>query len=198
MIDLVQYRRSRGNTEGVGWAIVAAAMLTLMTFAVRQSTRELHVLQVVFVRNALALLLMAPWMPSTELRSVTTRIRPFLPRAICEAATITLWFSALSLVPLTEAVALSFSLPLFATLAARLFLGETVGWKRWLAVSAGFAGVLLVLQPGRQSFAPTALLVLLSSATAAVAAPNDGGPRISVAVHAEGRCGHHSSWWAIR
>ena len=47
-----------------------------------------------------------------------------------------------------EAFALIFLMPIFVTLLSVMFLSEHVGWRRWLAVDVGFAGVLIVLRPG--------------------------------------------------
>lgn len=50
--------------------------------------------------------------------------------------------------------------PLAVTAGAALVLGETVGWRRWLAAAAGLGGVLLIVRPGSTAFAPAALLAL--------------------------------------
>ena len=57
------------------------------------------------------------------------------------------WFTALSLLPLGQAVALSFTAPLFATVGAALFLHETVRGRRWTATIIGFLGVLIIARP---------------------------------------------------
>jgi S-adenosylmethionine uptake transporter len=64
--------------------------------------------------------------------------------AICNIAAV-MAFTAL---PMAEAFALIFLLPIFVTLLSVLFLKEHVGWRRWSAVIAGFVGVLVVLRPG--------------------------------------------------
>ena len=58
------------------------------------------------------------------------------------------WFSALALLPLSEAVALNFTVPLFATAGAALVLGEVVRARRWTATVIGFLGTLIILRPG--------------------------------------------------
>ncbi|MEO7073331.1 MAG: DMT family transporter [Rhodanobacter sp.] len=55
---------------------------------------------------------------------------------------------AFTALPMAEAFALIFLLPIFVTVLSVLVLGETVGWRRWAAVVAGFVGVLVVLRPG--------------------------------------------------
>ena len=59
---------------------------------------------------------------------------------------------ALSLLPLTTVSAIMQVGPLAYTAAAALFLGETVGWRRWIAILLGFAGVMLIIRPGTEAF----------------------------------------------
>ena len=68
---------------------------------------------------------------------------------------------AVAFSPLTTATAIFQAMPLAVTMGAALFLGERVGWRRWLAIAAGFAGVLIVVRPGAEGFAPASLLALL-------------------------------------
>ena len=60
--------------------------------------------------------------------------------------------TALSLTPLTSATAIFQATPLAVTLGAALFLGETVGWRRWTAILVGFCGVILIVRPGVDGF----------------------------------------------
>jgi len=66
--------------------------------------------------------------------------------------------------PLADAVALYFTVPLFVTALAGPVLGERSGWRVWTAVAVGFAGVMVMLQPGSGFFEPAALLSLLAAA----------------------------------
>lgn len=80
---------------------------------------------------------------------------------------------ALSMMPLAGALAINFSSPLFASLAAALFLGERIGLARGMALILGFCGVLVVISPGTESFTAGALFalgnaVLFGSVTAVV------------------------------
>jgi len=65
--------------------------------------------------------------------------------------------------PLADATAISFAAPLIITALSVPFLGETVGLRRWIAVSVGLVGVLLVVQPGSDAFQPAAILPFLSA-----------------------------------
>lgn len=73
------------------------------------------------------------------------------------------FITAIALVPLSLATALLQTNPLFVTLGAILFLGERVGWRRWLALGLGLVGVLVILRPGMAGFDPNALFALLGA-----------------------------------
>ena len=73
--------------------------------------------------------------------------------------------TALKVVPLATASALLQAAPLGLTAAAALFLGEPVGWRRWSAVTLGFVGVLMIVQPGAEGFVPASLLVIAAVAS---------------------------------
>ena len=68
--------------------------------------------------------------------------------------------TAIALTPLSSASAILQATPLVVTLGAALFLGEQVGWRRWSAILAGFAGVLLIIRPGFDAFEPFSLFAL--------------------------------------
>ena len=62
--------------------------------------------------------------------------------------------------PIANASAILQSVPLAVTLAAALFFGEPVGWRRYLAIAIGFAGVLVIVRPGSDGFTVYALWAL--------------------------------------
>lgn len=68
---------------------------------------------------------------------------------------------ALAALPLALVLAVMQAMPLVVTMGAALFLGESVGWRRWTAIIIGFCGVLLVIRPGMDGFDPTALWLVL-------------------------------------
>jgi len=74
------------------------------------------------------------------------------------------YYMAFPALPLADAVALYFTVPLFVTALAGPLLGERAGWPVWTAVGVGFLGVLVMLQPGSGLFEPAALLSLISAA----------------------------------
>ncbi|MGG7644148.1 DMT family transporter [Rhodovulum sp. YNF3179] len=68
--------------------------------------------------------------------------------------------TALALTPLSTASAILQATPLAVTFGAALFLGAEVGWRRWSAIAAGFAGVLIIIRPGLAGFEPASLFAV--------------------------------------
>lgn len=83
-----------------------------------------------------------------------------LLRTLAEAVAAMLYIVALALAPLTMTSALLQASPLVVVAGAALFLGETVGWRRWASILVGFAGVLVILQPWGAGFDPVGLLTV--------------------------------------
>lgn len=90
----------------------------------------------------------------------TQRLRAHLLRNGAQGVSQTLIVIAFSLMPLASAIAINFSAPMFATLASALFLKEAVGGARWMALLAGFLGVLIVTSPGTDTFQIGAVIAL--------------------------------------
>ena len=67
---------------------------------------------------------------------------------------------AVVLTPLSSASAILQATPLAVALGAALFLGQAVGWRRWMAISVGFIGVLIVIRPGLEGFQPASLFAV--------------------------------------
>jgi len=94
--------------------------------------------------------------------------RPVLLRNLAEAIAAVSFVSAIVLTTLSSASAILQTTPLALTMGAALFLGEPVGWRRWTAIGAGFGGVLLIIQPGLEGFAPASLLAVVAVAAVAL------------------------------
>lgn len=85
---------------------------------------------------------------------------PVLARAGCEVAGRMFYTLALALTPLSSTTAILQAAPLVVVSGAALIFGERVGWRRWLAIAAGFCGVMVILRPGLEGFSPASLLAV--------------------------------------
>jgi drug/metabolite transporter (DMT)-like permease len=93
----------------------------------------------------------------------TRRWRWHLLRTLLAVGAMFGFFYGLSRMPLVEALTLGFTAPLMVTALSMPMLGEHVGWRRWVAVVVGFAGVLIILRPGTQAIVFAHVAVLISS-----------------------------------
>ncbi len=89
---------------------------------------------------------------------------PVLLRSLGEIIATSGFVAAIVLTTLSSASAILQAAPLAVTLGAALFLREPVGWRRWTAIGVGFAGVLVIIRPGLEGFAPASLLAVVGVA----------------------------------
>ena len=93
----------------------------------------------------------------------TSRWKWHLFRTLLATGAMFGFFYGLSRMPLVNALTIAFTAPLFVTGLSVPFLGEHVGWRRWLAVVVGFVGVLIVLRPSQGMFTPAAIGVIFAA-----------------------------------
>ena len=149
----------------------AAFFFSLMSTLVRVASADLPPLEVAFFRNLFALAAMLPWMLSSGFPGLdTSHLRLHLTRAVIGVFAMWLWFTSLALVPLADAVALSFTMPLFIVAGAAAILGEKVGLRRWSATTIGFLGMLVILRPGFTELSPVMALPVATAACWATSA----------------------------
>ena len=128
------------------YALLAAFFFSGMSIFIRLASEELHPTVIVFFRNLLALAWMIPWLMSSGLGAMRTeRMGMFGLRAILGLIGMTSGFWAVTLIPIAQATALSFTSPIFATIGAALILGEVVRMRRWTAILVGFWGAMIVV-----------------------------------------------------
>lgn len=89
-------------------------------------------------------------------------------RNLCEGVCAITFVTALATGDLSNAAAILQAQPLLMTLGAALFLGERVGWRRWLSIALGFCGVLLIVKPGTASFEVSSLFAVIAVLALAV------------------------------
>lgn len=129
--------------------IAAVAMLVGMNTLVKIIGPDFHAFQVTFLRNAVAAVVLMPFvLRAGGMNALRTR-RPGmqLVRSLSGLTGVCCFFYAVQRMPVGEVMVLSQAVPLFVTALAVPFLKEKVGWRRTCAVLAGFAGVMVALGP---------------------------------------------------
>ncbi len=150
---------------GIVLIVVGMSLFSVQDVAIRLMSGNLSAVQIMFLRGALAIgpMAMLVWLRG-GFPSFRTR-RPMLlaARSFLMVVSYVLYYLAMAAVPIADVTAIFFVAPLITTLFAIAFLGEVVGVRRWAAVGIGFAGVLVILQPGNGTLEPAALLALAAS-----------------------------------
>ena len=155
------------NTRGILAMCVAMAAFTLNDAMMKLVTREVPLMQTIAIRGALSilgLLVLGRVMGGLRFRLAPRDRRLVAWRTFAEVGATLAFLAALMQMPLANLSAIMQALPLAVTLAAALFLGERVGWRRMAAIGVGFAGVLLIVRPGTEGFDVWSLLGLVSVA----------------------------------
>jgi len=144
--------------------LASASLFALMAVVIRLASAQLHPFQITFFRSAFGTLFALPllYVHGWSLLH-TPRFGFYVMRCVLGMGGMLAGFWAIVNLPLAEAVALSYSSPLFVTIGAVIFLGEVVRRRRWSAVIAGFIGVLVIVRPGSAAFAPGSLVALLAA-----------------------------------
>ena len=150
--------------RGIFFMLVSTVLFTGMQVTVRQVSEELHPFEIAFFRNFFGLLVVSPLLFRFGFGALQTpKLKLHALRGALQTAGMMLFFTALTLAPLAQTVALSFTAPLFTTILAIVILRERAGWRRWAALIAGFVGAWIVIRPGIAVVNTGALLVILSS-----------------------------------
>jgi drug/metabolite transporter (DMT)-like permease len=146
------------------WMVAASTAFAVMIILIRVLTETFDPLQVVFFRCAFGLVAMLPWLVGHGVGALRTqRLGLHAIRAGSGIVSMALWMTALAMIPLAQATALSFTAPIFASVLAVMFLGEVMRLRRWSATVLGLLGTLIIIRPGFESFQPVAVLVVASA-----------------------------------
>ena len=139
-------------------------LFTVTPVLVRQLGTDMTPVEIIFHRSVISAVGIGAFFLWRDIGGLRTRVlRIHLARSFINLVAIATWFQAILMMPLTEATALHFTLPLFTVILAALFLSEQVGWRRWCATIIGFLGVLIVLRPGIVEVGLPEFLVLASA-----------------------------------
>lgn len=150
------------NLRGSALMVIAMAGFALEDMFIKRLAVDLPVGQILILLGAGGAVIFGLAAVSRGQRIFAPALfsRPVLLRNFGELVGTLGFVTALALTPLASASAILQATPLAVTLGAALFLGETVGWRRWSAILVGFAGVLMVIRPGLEGFQPASLFAV--------------------------------------
>jgi drug/metabolite transporter (DMT)-like permease len=150
---------------GSFWMLLAALSFVALSVSVRALSADLGSVEILFFRCAIGVVLFVPWIARGGIRVLrTSKFGHHLLRAVLMGVGMVFWFAAIAVLPLGDAIALHFTLPLFLIIFAALILREKVDAPRWIATVTGFAGVFVILRPGLEAVSIAMIYVLISAA----------------------------------
>jgi drug/metabolite transporter (DMT)-like permease len=150
------------NIRGSLYMVVGMASFTMNDAITKAVSSEMNFGEVMLVRGMFATVMIAALAYHRGvLRSPrTSMMLPVALRVAAEVGGTIAFLTAIVNLPLANTAAIFKALPLAVTLGAALAFRESVGWRRWLAITAGFAGVLIIVRPGMEGFNEYSLFAL--------------------------------------
>jgi len=131
------------------WVALAALGFPLTITCVRKVVPDIHVLEAVMFRCVFGMVFMLPWLARRGIGQLRTRKTGWLALRGTIAFFVTApYYVAAPMIPLADLTAITFTRPIFGTIAAVLFLHEVARARRWSAILVGFAGMLIIVRPG--------------------------------------------------
>ena len=151
------------NMRAALFMTVSMAGFTLNDGITKHASESMNMGQVMFLRGAFATLFIAAlaWHQGA-LSKLRLALQPMvLIRVAAEMMATVTFLIALAQLPIAIVSAVLQALPLAVTMGAAVIYGEAVGWRRWLAIAAGFAGVAVIVRPGLEGFSVYSLVALV-------------------------------------
>lgn len=141
--------KAHAPLKGVLWMVVTGILFVFVTALVKLNGTRIPAVQSAFLRYALGLVLLFPmWQNFRQTRFDRPMMVAFTIRGVTHSLGVALWFFAMARIPIADVTAMNYMTPVYVTLGAALFLGETLALRRVLAVMAALIGAMIILRPG--------------------------------------------------
>jgi len=167
MTSLPASAKSATNTAlaGIGLMATGVALFAINDALGKWLLVDYSVPELLLIRSVAALILLAPFIRQAGVGAFKTAPRPWLQvtRVVLSTLEVAMFFWAVSYLPLADTVTFYLAGPIYVTALSVVLLGEKVGWRRWIAVLIGFAGVLIALRPSAASITLPAMIALAGS-----------------------------------
>jgi drug/metabolite transporter (DMT)-like permease len=151
--------------RGIALILASTVFLGASDVTAKYLSATLPSIEIAWIRFLVFGMIMVPAMlPGSPLYALPSERRGLqLMRGAALLASSLFFISGLRFLPIAEASATGFVSPLFVTALSIVFLGESVGVRRWLATAVGLIGVLIILRPGSGAFHPAAFFPIVSA-----------------------------------
>jgi drug/metabolite transporter (DMT)-like permease len=149
--------------------LAAALTMTLQSAIVKDLGATIDSFEIAFFRGLFGTVLVLPVaMRRLRFHELSHNLGLHAGRAIAGVTSLICTFYAFTAMPLADATAIMFTMPIFMIVLAVVFLGESAGWWHTTATLIGFIGVVIVVRPGTAAFDPVSLIALFGALLHAV------------------------------
>ena len=151
------------NMRGAYWMLVSAFGYSASIAIVHHLADRLPIFEIALARNVFGLAFMLPWLMKVGLGAMrTNHIGKHAIRGVLSASNVWFLFAALVYAPVADVSAITFMMPILASVLAILIFRERTSLVQWVAALTGFIGALIVIRPGMAGFNPALLLAVAS------------------------------------
>jgi len=134
---------------GILWMVITTILFVGVTATVRYLEGEVPAPQAAFLRYAIGTVMLAPSLITlTKFKPERSLFNKFVLRGFVHSIGVTLWFYAMSVMPVAEVTAIGFLTYIFVSIGASIFLKEKLHKHRLSAILISFIGALIILRPG--------------------------------------------------
>ena len=134
---------------GILWMVITTILFVGVTATVRYLEGEVPAPQAAFLRYAIGTVLLTPSLISlVKIRPEKPLLQKFVLRGLVHSIGVTLWFYAMSVMPVAEVTAIGFLTYIFVSIGACIFLKEKLHKHRLTAILLSFVGAMIILRPG--------------------------------------------------
>lgn len=151
------------NARGIAAMLFSMACFVTSDTLIKIVGRDMPVGEIMFARGFFAVMIVGVMLLAQGgLPQIKPAFTPIVAwRTFVEVGSTVFFFTGLMRLPFADAAAIGQFTPLAVTAGAAMFLGEPVGWRRWLATAVGLVGILMIIRPGTSAFNPAAILIVI-------------------------------------
>lgn len=140
---------------GILWMVATGFCFVMVTALVKTLGGRIPAAESAFLRYLLGLVFLVPfWRQIVDMRLSRRQWGLYGVRGVFHTLGVICWFYAMTRIPIAEVTAMNYLNPVYVSILAVLFLGETIAARRILAIVAALAGALLILRPGFRALDP--------------------------------------------
>lgn len=157
---------ARGGTyvTGLLWMVFSTVLFVAVDGVIKQAGKTVHPFEVAFFRNVFGFLFLMPALVGSRFGFIRTkRLRLHFLRGVLGVGATLTFFYGLTIVPLVEAISISFLVPVLTVIFLVVFQAERPSPLRWFCVAGGFMGAMVIIGPGLIQVSAGTLIILVSA-----------------------------------